>query len=636
MAAVGFAVGFSNVWRFPSLAYEYGGGAFFIPYLMALLFVGIPLVTLEVSLGQYHQTGDVGVFGSIHRRLKGVGLGSVIAAWVLVTYYVPLIAWVVNAFFDSFRNASIWQDSNVNGTAAYANFLDEIVGEKTLGPDNLPTRMVWANVGYVALTWFVVWLCLAWGIEATGKVTYFTVGLPAILIFVFLGRAVSLPGADSGIYAYVGEWNMSGLVQRPECWSRAVSQIFKSVGVTFGVFIAFGSYNPRDGPAFQNSIIISVCNSLFSFIAGFAVFAGLGYLAYFEGLALDEVAVSGPSLLFGAYPVVLLTLPGGIHWVRLLFFTLFLLGIDSAFALTDAVITVTADSVPGAKLSRKLIVSGWCILGFLTGLLYATDAGFVFLDVFDFYINFLIIIVGLFECFAVGWIAGLEQQCEELGPKTMLAYISTTFGSIITASGIWFGIPGDGVWSGFVTWFVLYLAGMAVTIFLLKKTRDSMPEEQQKSWKELFYILYFKNVQDYVEKMKKQIGYLPFIWGVLIKHVIPPILIVVFALGAVATNSEGQSVFGHYGGYVTWPYQVLGILAFCFTASTMLVGFAAPNLYNWTFVAQVEGSFVGTDEKFPEAEKSLSAEMADAAKAMAAADGESMAAATETKVDGEA
>ena len=158
-----------------------------------------------------------------------------------------------------------------------------------------------------------------------------------------------------------------------------------------GVLTAFGSYNPRDGPAFQNSIIISICNSLFSFIAGFAVFAGLGYLAYSEGVELDEVAVSGPSLLFGAYPVVLRTLPGGIHWVRLLFFTLFLLGIDSAFALVDAVTTVAADSKPGAKLSRKKIVTGWCVLGFLTGLLYATDAGFVFLDVFDFYINFLVV-----------------------------------------------------------------------------------------------------------------------------------------------------------------------------------------------------------------------------------------------------
>jgi len=599
MAAVGFAVGFGNVWRFPSLAYEYGGGAFFIPYIMALLFIGIPLVTLEVSLGQYHQTGDVGVFGSIHRRLKGVGLGSVIAAWVLVTYYAPLIAWVINAFFDSFRNAAIWEDST--GSEAYAYFLEEIIGEKTLGADYLPTRMVWANVGYIAVTWFVVWLCLAWGIEATGKVTYFTMGLPAILIFVFLGRAVSLPGASDGINAYIGEWDMSVLVNQPECWSRAVSQIFFSVGVTFGVLTAFGSYCPRDGPAFQNSIIISVCNSLFSFIAGFAVFAGLGYLAYEEGVELDKVAVSGPSLLFGAYPVVLATLPGGIHWVRLLFFTLFLLGIDSAFALTDAVVTVTADSVPGADLSRKQIVSGWCVLGFLIGLLYATDAGFRFLDVFDFYINFLVIIVGLFECVAVGWITGLEQQCEELGSKTMLAYIFTTFGSIIAASGVWFGIPADGnaLVGGFVTWFVFYLAGMAVTLFLLKKTRDSMPEESQRSWKELLYTLYFKNVQDYVEKIKKQIGYMPFIWGVLIKHVIPPVLIVVFVLGAVATNSEGESVFGHYGGYVAWPYQILGVLTFCFTAATMLVGAAAPNLYNWTFVPQVEGSFVGEDEKFP-------------------------------------
>jgi len=231
MAAVGFAVGFGNVWRFPSLAYEYGGGAFFIPYIMALLFIGIPLVTLEVSLGQYHQTGDVGVFGSIHRRLKGVGLGSVIAAWVLVTYYAPLIAWVINAFFDTFRNAAIWENST--GSEAYDYFLDEIIGEKTLGPDFRPTRMVWANVGYIALTWFVIWLCLAWGIEVTGKVTYFTMGLPAILIFVFLGRAVSLPGSSDGINAYIGEWDMSVLVNQPECWSRAVSQIFFSVGVTF-------------------------------------------------------------------------------------------------------------------------------------------------------------------------------------------------------------------------------------------------------------------------------------------------------------------------------------------------------------------------------------------------------------------
>ena len=109
--------------------------AFFIPYLIALFFIGIPLVILEISLGQYHQTGDVGVFGGIHKRLRGVGLGSVVCAWVVVTYYVPLIGWVVNAFFDSFRNAALWERGMTTGSEAYSYFLDEIVGEKTLGDD---------------------------------------------------------------------------------------------------------------------------------------------------------------------------------------------------------------------------------------------------------------------------------------------------------------------------------------------------------------------------------------------------------------------------------------------------------------------------------------------------------------------
>ena len=73
MATIGAAVGFGNVWRFPGLAVKYGGGAFFIPYLMALFLLGIPLAILEIGFGQYFQTGDIGVFGTFHPRLRGVG-----------------------------------------------------------------------------------------------------------------------------------------------------------------------------------------------------------------------------------------------------------------------------------------------------------------------------------------------------------------------------------------------------------------------------------------------------------------------------------------------------------------------------------------------------------------------------------
>jgi SNF family Na+-dependent transporter len=86
-AAVGSAVGFGNVWRFPALVYEYGGGAFFVPYLLALSFVGWPILVLEISLGQYYETGDVEVFGGINRRLRGVGLSSIACGYMIVTYY---------------------------------------------------------------------------------------------------------------------------------------------------------------------------------------------------------------------------------------------------------------------------------------------------------------------------------------------------------------------------------------------------------------------------------------------------------------------------------------------------------------------------------------------------------------------
>ncbi|KAL7526733.1 hypothetical protein ACHAXR_001626, partial [Thalassiosira sp. AJA248-18] len=165
-AAVGSAVGFGNVWRFPSLVYTYGGGAFFIPYVLALVLIGIPILVLEIALGQFYETGDVGVFGSIHKRLRGVGLTSVACGFMLVTYYSMLLAWVCNAFFDSFgdnfckfvglklfllmsSHLGCWPcisfqmtgaQDEVTGTEAKVYFNDVIIGMSTLGDDLRPTR----------------------------------------------------------------------------------------------------------------------------------------------------------------------------------------------------------------------------------------------------------------------------------------------------------------------------------------------------------------------------------------------------------------------------------------------------------------------------------------------------------------
>jgi solute carrier family 6 (neurotransmitter transporter, GABA) member 1 len=170
-------------------------------------------------------------------------------------------------------------------------------------------------------------------------------GLPIILIFVFLGVACSLEGASNGINAYIGVWDMSVLTERGEVWSVACSQIFFSIGLTLGVMTAYGSHCKRTDPAVYNSSVVACSDSIFALVAGFAVFAALGNMAYTSGV--DDIAdlpYAGFGLVFGTFPVVFNTLPGGVHWVRLIFFTLFLLGIDSAFSMLEALIAVLQDT----------------------------------------------------------------------------------------------------------------------------------------------------------------------------------------------------------------------------------------------------------------------------------------------------
>ena len=123
------------------------------------------------------------------------------------------------------------------------------------------------------------------------------------------------------------------------------SFLFFSISLTFGIMTAYGSHCKQTDPAVVNASIIASSDSLFAFIAGFAVFAALGNAAYNAGIDdITQLPYSGFGLVFGTWPVVFNSLPGGIHWVRLIFFNLFLLGIDSAFSFLEAFIAVLHDT----------------------------------------------------------------------------------------------------------------------------------------------------------------------------------------------------------------------------------------------------------------------------------------------------
>merc|ERR1711865_340764 len=112
LATVGACVGLGNFWRFPYQVYQHGGGAFLIPYLLALLLIGVPIVTLELILGARMQSGILGAMVKIHPRAGGVGFAAALLGICFATYYCVLMAWTWIYFIGSFKSTLPWSTDN--------------------------------------------------------------------------------------------------------------------------------------------------------------------------------------------------------------------------------------------------------------------------------------------------------------------------------------------------------------------------------------------------------------------------------------------------------------------------------------------------------------------------------------------
>ena len=278
------------------------------------------------------------------------------------------------------------------------------------------------------------------------------------------------------------------------------------------------------------------------------------------------------------WPLVLSQLPGGVHLVRLLFIFLFLLGIDSAFSFEESLLTCIRDTVQLRKVPKWRIAAVIGLVAWLLSFIYATDAGLLFLDTIDFYINFVMLIVGFFESFAIGWIYGIENQIAKYGYIIVFTYMFGNFGSIILASIVWFGLQS--IWGGFVALVSFYLFFMTITIvMLMNKRRESRSETL---WNTI-YNLAFGNILSFKAKAEPTINIVPTVWCYIIKQFVPHVLLVLFInLAQTKTfieDGKGLPKFGNYEFYVFFPYQLLGVLAFVFAAALFVGAIAFPDLF---------------------------------------------------------
>lgn len=387
LCAMGGAVGLGNLLRFPSVVFNNYGLQFFVPYFIALFFIGIPILLLEITLGQAYRGGCVVAWNNVNHRAKGIGLSMVFNGFSVVGYYVPILAWAMTYFRLSFQSPLPWA-----GKDTIDFFLNSVVrnvdptgGEADGGGlKSYPGRgIIGETFGWCIMIWFVVWMCTFKGVGLTGRVIYITMALPLVMIGILAIRSLSLPNASDGFRLYVGMWRNESL-SGPQVWQDSFGQMFFSIGVGFGYFTSYASYNNKFANAVQDAFIIALSNSAIEIVSALAVMGVVGFLAINPG-EVDPLSTFSSGFFY--YPEALAQMPGSNFFSALFFITLVLLGLTCVFALSEVLVTLLCDTNLGQRVPRWVISTSVILLGALTALIYSSEFGFAVLDAVDMWVN---------------------------------------------------------------------------------------------------------------------------------------------------------------------------------------------------------------------------------------------------------
>nr|XP_012219263.1 PREDICTED: sodium-dependent nutrient amino acid transporter 1-like [Linepithema humile] len=447
MSCIAVSVGFGNIWRFPFTAYENGGGAFLIPYVILLFLVGKPFYFLEMIIGQFSGNSSVKVW-SMSPGFVGVGWAQFSSTVALATYYSSLMALTLYYLIASFSAQLPWatclkewgdtcidsstkKNHNLNATEGNTDILDNFLNSNSKLQSSAElyfTRVVlhekenidngigwpdWKLTLCLLGSWTAVCIVLFQGVKSSGRFSYFLAIFPYVVLIALLIRAVTLDGATDGIlYFITPKWSK---LLEPTVWYAAVTQCFFSLSVCFGSIITYSSHNGFKHNIYRDVMIITSLDTMTSLLAGCTIFGILGNLAYeLDVEDISKVVRGGAGLAFISYPDAIAKFSFLPQLFAALFFVMmFVLGVGSAVGMTTGIITVISEQFP--KLKTWQIVVPVCSLGFLLGTVYVTPGGQFILTLVDYYgASFVVFILASFEMTGVIWVYGLENFLEDV------------------------------------------------------------------------------------------------------------------------------------------------------------------------------------------------------------------------------
>ncbi|XP_074600142.1 sodium-dependent serotonin transporter-like [Brevipalpus obovatus] len=445
LAVIGFAVDLGNVWRFPFVCYRNGGGAFLIPYMIMLIFGGLPLFYLELALGQYYRSGCLRLWQHICPIMKGIGFGMCVIDLYMGMYYNTIISWAVYYLMASFENPLPWTSCNNtwntenclllqsrahspsnNSVSPAEEFLKRNVLQfsESSGIDDLgPIKGSLAL--YLGIVFILVYLSLWKGVKSAGKAVWITATMPYIVLTLFLIRSVTLDGSSDGIKYYLyPQWDK---LLEIEVWVEAATQIFFSLGPGFGVLLALSSYNRFHNNCFSDAIFTSIINCATSLLSGFVTFAVLGYMAKMLNKEVKDVLEGNNGLVFIVYAEVIANMSYSPFWAVLFFIMLITLGLDSTFGGLEAILTGLCDEYPETlRKYRELFVGIVVIFIFIFALPTTTYGGSYVIHWLESYgIVIPLLFIVFIESVAICWLYGANKFAHQI--QEMLGFMPGFF-----------------------------------------------------------------------------------------------------------------------------------------------------------------------------------------------------------------
>lgn len=398
LVAAGSAVGLGNIWRFPYIAGENGGGAFLLIYLGCVLLMGFPLMVSEFSIGSATRKNAVGAYRMLDKRWTGLGYLGVLSSALILGFYLVVAGWTAEYTIHSFMNDSIVQNTSAEAhKAAFNAFITH------------PWKPLLYAVGFSLATHFIVALGVQKGIERASK---WMMPLLFVFLFILAIHSILMPNGLEGLKFYLTP-DFSKVTTNS--FLVAIGQAFFSLSIGLGTMITYGSYFKPKTRVQDTAIQVTMLDTLVAFMAGLMIFPAV----FSAGIEPD----SGPSLVFITLPSIFSSMPLGALWSTIFFVLLVLAALTSTISMHESVTAYVAEEW---KICRK--AAAWLTTLFTTLLALFSSLslgawswlkinGLSLFDALDYVTaNIMLPVGGLLTCIFAGWLFDRKLFREQLYP----------------------------------------------------------------------------------------------------------------------------------------------------------------------------------------------------------------------------